>query len=110
MKVVYIIDTLNGYGAEKSIVQIAISLNKTTPVFVQLYKGDFLVELLVMNSIKVYSLKLANGSNNGLEKIISIIKLEKPDIIHSTLFRSDQMCKKIEKNLSIDNFSWKFCK
>ena len=97
MKVLYIIDTLKGYGAEKSIVQIAINLKKTTPVFVKLYKGDFLVELLVKNGIKVYSLRLENETKTELEKMISIIKLEKPDIIHSTLFRSDRYARKLKK-------------
>jgi len=97
MKVVYIIDTLNGYGAEKSIVQIAIGLNKITPVFVQLFEGDYLVKLLELNSIKVYSLNLENESNKRLEQIISIIEVEKPDIIHSTLFRSDMLARKLKK-------------
>lgn len=97
MKVIYIIDTLSGYGAEKSIVQIAINLQKTTPVFIQLYKGDSLIDLLEENSIKVYSLNLGNGTRAGLEKIISIINQEKPDIIHSTLFRSDRFARKLKK-------------
>lgn len=97
MKVVYIIDTLNGYGAEKSIVQIAIGLNKTTPVFIQLFEGDSLVKLLELNSIKVYSLNLESQSKKRLDKIISIIDEEKPDIIHSTLFRSDMLARKLKK-------------
>ncbi|SDS79310.1 Glycosyltransferase involved in cell wall bisynthesis [Gillisia sp. Hel1_33_143] len=97
MKVVYIIDTLNGYGAEKSIVQIAIGLNKITPVVIQLFAGDYLLKLLELNSIKVYSLNLENESNHRLEQIISIIAVEKPDIIHSTLFRSDMLARKLKK-------------
>lgn len=96
MKVLYIIDTLNGYGAEKSIVQIAINLKTTTPIFVQLYKGDSLVGLLEKNSVKVYSLNLKNGYKNGLDKISTIIAIEKPDIIHATLFRAESFSRKLK--------------
>ena len=97
MKVVYIIDTLSGYGAEKSIMQIADNLTYTTPVFIQLYKGYEIGNLYEKESIKIYSLRLENNQSNGLEKIIEIIKLEGPEIIHSTLFRADQYARQLKK-------------
>lgn len=97
MKVVHIIDTLSGYGAERSILQIAQNLTYTTPVFIQLYKGYEIGNLLEKKSIKIYSLSLENNESNGLEKIIDIIKFESPEIIHSTLFRADQYARQLKK-------------
>ncbi|WP_034888153.1 glycosyltransferase [Gillisia sp. Hel_I_29] len=97
MKVLYIIDTLSGYGAEKSILQIAQNLNCATPVFIQLFEGNGIGNLHDKKSIKIYSLKLENDASNGLEKIINIVRLENPQIIHSTLFRADQFARKLKR-------------
>lgn len=99
MKVLFLIDSLEGYGAEKSLVQIALNLKKVSPVFVHLYEGDKLKSLLVENGIKVYSLNFKNntGHNKILKRLYSILKEEKPEIIHSTLFRADMMARKIKK-------------
>jgi L-malate glycosyltransferase len=40
MKILFLIDTLKGYGAEKSIVEIVIRLTIHKPVVVHLYDGD----------------------------------------------------------------------
>lgn len=99
MKVLYLIDTLNGYGAEKSIVQIAIELKDVTPVFVHLYVGEKLKPELVKSGIKVYSLNIVSGHgfNKALQLLIPIIEKEKPQIIHTTLFRADMVGRKLKK-------------
>lgn len=101
MKVLYIIDTLQGYGAETSLVEITSRFKKVNPVFVQIYEGDQLKETLEEKKIKVYSLGLTGKYSFGsAEKaIIQIIKIEKPDIIHSTLFRADIIARRIKKKL-----------
>ena len=97
MKVLYIIDTLSGYGAERSLLQIAQNLNNVTPVFIQLFEGNDIGNLYEKKSIKIHSLKLENKTSNGLEKIINIVRLENPQIIHSTLFRADQFSRKLKR-------------
>lgn len=99
MKVLYLIDTLDGYGAEKSIVQIAIKMKEVTPVFVHLYKGEMLKPYLIDSGIKVYSLNIQSGHDykKALQMLPPIIEKEKPQIIHSTLFRADMVGRKIKK-------------
>lgn len=101
MKVLYLIDSLKGYGAETSLVEITSRFKKVNPVFVQIYEGDQLKETLEEKKIKVYSLGLTGKYNFGsAEKaIIQIIKIENPDIIHSTLFRADIIARRIKKKL-----------
>ncbi len=98
MKVLFIIDSLEGYGAEKSIVQIAMHMEEVTPVFIHLYKGDKLKPSLELRGIKVYSLDLNSeySFNEAVNLIIPIINNERPEIIHSTLFRADMVARKLK--------------
>ncbi len=99
MKVLFLIDSLKGYGAEKSIVQIALYLEEVTPIFIHLYKGDKLKSSLEKKGIKVYSLELdaEYSFKEAVNSIIPIINKEKPEIIHSTLFRADMVARKLKK-------------
>jgi glycosyltransferase involved in cell wall biosynthesis len=100
MKVIYVIDTLEGYGAERSLVEIAVNMQDVTPVFVHLYNGDALRPMLEQHSIKVYSLDITSkyAYKEAIHLLSPIIEFERPDIIHSTLFRADMISRKI-KNL-----------
>ena len=91
MKVLYLIDSLEGYGAEKSLVHIALNLPSVTPVFVHIYRGEKLKSILEQKGIKVYSLNLDEvyGFQKAVELLSDIIDKEKPEILHSTLFRAD---------------------
>ncbi|SOC80326.1 Glycosyltransferase involved in cell wall bisynthesis [Salinimicrobium sediminis] len=99
MKVLYIIDTINSSGAERSLTQIAINLKKVKPVFVHIYKGDMLREALEKKGVKVYSLNIEKkyGFKLAESNISKIILAEKPDLIHSTLFRSDMVARRLKK-------------
>ncbi|OEY73942.1 glycosyltransferase family 4 protein [Salegentibacter salarius] len=98
LKVLYIIDTLEGYGAEKSLVEITSNLNKVTPVFVHVYQGDMLKAKLEDAGIKVYSLDLMKkyGFREAVKKLIPLVNREEPDLIHATLFRSEIIARKLK--------------
>lgn len=98
MKVLFLIDSLSGYGAEKSLVQIAINFKGVTPVFIHIYKGDNLKHFLLEKGIKVYSLNINSdyGYKQAIKLITPIIKIEQPDIIHATLFRSEIISRKLK--------------
>lgn len=100
MKVLFLIDTLEGYGAEKSIVEIAQHMEEITPVFVHLYSGDKLKPSLVESGITVYSLNMKSnlGYNEPLQELTRIVEKEKPTILHSTLFRADMVARKLKKS------------
>ena len=99
MKILYIIDSLKGYGAEKSVVNLAGKLQHFTPVFIQIYEGDQLKCFLEEKNITVYSLNLPSKSKFDLavDIISPIIEEENPVIIHSTLFRADMISRKLKK-------------
>lgn len=99
MKVIYIIDSLSGYGAEKSIVQIAQHFEEVTPIFIHLKKGDKLKPSLELEGIKVYSQALESETSfkEAVNSIIPIINKEEPEIIHSTLFRADMVARKLKQ-------------
>ena len=98
MKVLYLIDSLSGYGAEKSLCEIVIRFSKVTPVVVQIYQGNDLVPFLEKNGVKVYSLDLAGklDYDKALKGIENIIFTENPQIIHATLFRSESLGRKLK--------------
>ncbi len=98
MKVLYIIDTINGSGAERSLVEIASNFVAVTPVFVHIYRGDMLKYSLTSQGIKVYSLNITEkyGYSKAVTALEEIYKNEKPNIIHSTLYRSDMIARKMK--------------
>jgi glycosyltransferase involved in cell wall biosynthesis len=103
IKVIYLIDTLAIGGAEKSLVDIAINNSLIESIFITVYEGDSLVNLLKQNNIEVHQLNNSfryefNAVVNQLFPLIDIIK---PDIIHSTLFRSDIIARKVKKHRNI---------
>lgn len=102
-KVLYVIDTLMPSGAEKSLVQITENFKYYQPVFVHLYKGDFLRDDLEIKGIKVYSLNFAPSAKYKAvqAKLEEIYKLENPDVVHSTLFRSDLITRRLKSKYNI---------
>lgn len=100
IKVLYIIDTLEGYGAEKSLVEIASNFRQITPVFVHIYQGDMLKPILENAGIRVYSLDIRKkyAFTTAVKKLKAIYLEEKPDIVHATLFRSEIIARKLKKD------------
>ncbi len=103
MKILFVIDTINGSGAERSLVEISQHFKKYTAVFVHLYKGDQLKPNLEESGIKVYSLNIPGPRNfsKAAKELEKIYKNEQPDIIHSTLFRSDAVTRKLKSRYDI---------
>lgn len=99
MKVLFLIDTLLGSGAERSLVEIAQNFKKFTPVFVNVYEGNMLRPELERAGIAVYSLNIKEkfGFSEAVKLLIPIYKKEKPDIIHSTLFKSDMVARRLKR-------------
>ncbi len=99
IKVLYIIDTLEGYGAEKSLVEITRSFKQIVPVFVHIYQGDMLKPRLEEAGVRVYSLDLQKkyDFNTAVKKLQPIFLRERPDVVHATLFRSEIIARKLKK-------------
>ena len=98
MKVLIILDSLVEAGAEKSIVEIAKKFKSFTPVFVYIYAENTLRKDLEDAGIKVYALNITSkyGFREAVSKLINIYKTEEPDIVHSSLYRADQLARKMK--------------
>lgn len=100
MKVLYILDTINVGGAETSLIEIAKHFITIEPVFVHIYKGEILKYKLIDAGIKVYSINIEEkyGYKNAIAELKKIYELESPDLIHSTLYRSDMLARKMKSH------------
>ena len=98
-KVIFIIDTLQVAGAEKSLVQIAKHFRIYEPVFIHIYKGNMMKPILEDAGITVYSLNIEEkyGFQTAVNKITPIYQNEKPDLVHSTLYRADIIARRLKK-------------
>ncbi len=94
----YVIDTLYSAGAERSLLEITKRFKEIEPVFVHIYKTDTLKEEFLSSGLKVYSLGVEGewSMKEAEKKLTEVYKLEKPDIIHSTLFRSDIVTRRLK--------------
>lgn len=99
IKVLYLIDTLEMGGAEKSLVEISSRFINITPVFVHVYEGSSLKEDLTKNDIDVYSLCIKEnyGFDKAIQSLIPLVQKIDPDIIHATLTRSVLISRKLKK-------------
>ncbi len=100
IKVLYVIDSLEFYGAERSLTSLAKEFKNINPVFVHIYPGAALKKELTENNIKVYSLNIQEkyGFRKAVHLLSVIYQLEKPDLIHSTLFRADIITRKLKNS------------
>jgi glycosyltransferase involved in cell wall biosynthesis len=90
-KVLYIIDTLQIGGAEKSILDIASKLMAYQPVVCQLYQNDQLKEEFDRRGIEVIKLGIAERYNfiSAYRALKRILKQEQPSLVVATLMRSE---------------------
>lgn len=102
-KVLFLIDTLLTGGAEKSLVAIASKFTRVKPIFVHIYEGDLLGATLKANGIKVISLGVERNYNfdEAANRLLEVLKMEQPDIIHSTLFNSDIVARKVKARFPV---------
>jgi glycosyltransferase involved in cell wall biosynthesis len=103
MIIIFIIDTLEIGGAEKSLLEITSRFTKYKPVFIHLFSGDALKRQLEDKGINVISLNLKPDYKfrmmaKEVKKVLSDTEIT---LIHSTLFRSDQVARIVSKDLNI---------
>lgn len=90
-KVFYIIDTLEIGGAEKSLLEITSKIKEFNVVVCSLYIGDALKDNFEKSGVRLIRLNVKEkfGYIRTVKKVLSIVKQEKPDLIVSSLFRSE---------------------
>lgn len=96
----FILDTLEIGGAERSILEISSRFKRYKPILVTLFKGSHLKDEYIQRGIEVISLDLEKETKqsfikNELDKIVFRIK---PLIIHATLIRSCLISRKLSRD------------
>src|SRR5688572_32475856 len=96
-RALYLLDTLEMGGAEKSLLAILPRLRLFKPVVVVLYKGLSLQADFISEGIEVISLNQEGKYQFNIltKRMIEIVREVKPVLIHSTLFRSDIVSRKL---------------
>ncbi len=102
--IVFLLDTLQTGGAERSLLQIAREFKKYNPVFVHLFdKGHDLKPEFDEAGIQVINLKLRDSFNYDLNarQAAVVLKRLNPALIHSTLFKSDMISRPLANYLKV---------
>ncbi|MBG6236588.1 glycosyltransferase involved in cell wall biosynthesis [Pedobacter sp. CAN_A7] len=100
-KILFLIDSLQTGGAEKSILEIASSLKDFEPIVCTLFsdKND-LKEEFTKHNIVVYELNLNRYSSNwifsGITKYKTLVSSIRPDIVHAHLFKSELLARLVK--------------
>lgn len=103
MNVLFLIDTLQTGGAERSILEIASRFTRYNPVVVQIYPGDKLKAEFESRGIKVISLNVAGKKKyaEAIKKILPVVEEYKPVLIHATLYRSEIISRRLKTLLKL---------
>jgi glycosyltransferase involved in cell wall biosynthesis len=90
----YVVDTLEVGGTERSLLETAARLDRRFECVVcHLYRGDALRPQFESAGIRVVSLGLAGKYQfvRAFRRLRQLVLKERPDIIHTALFRADQV-------------------
>ena len=101
--ILYLIDSLNIGGAERSLLEIVTRFTRFKAVICHVYPGDTLkkefeskgVEVISLNIPLPYNLKKAEAA------LRSVVERVQPTIIHSTLFKSDIISRRVAPAMRI---------
>ncbi|MEM4409600.1 MAG: glycosyltransferase, partial [Candidatus Caldarchaeum sp.] len=90
MKVLYVIDTLEVGGTEKSLYEICRRFHRAKVVMCHIYSGEHLKPLFEAAGIPVISLNIPGkyAFLKAAHAVRSIIAQEQPDLLHVALFRA----------------------
>jgi glycosyltransferase involved in cell wall biosynthesis len=102
-KVLFILDTLEIGGAEKSLLEISSCFTKYVPVFIQLFPGERLKPLFDEHRIEVIQLNLKPSFRFSeiASEVLPYVNKIRPVAIHSTLFKSDLTARALKRRVNI---------
>lgn len=104
-KVLYVIDSLQTGGAERSLLDIASRLQVCQPVVCHIYRNDFLKAEFEKQGIRVISLGVQGpyGFREAIAKLSQVMVNEQPDLVVGTLLRSELISRWVCRRLKIPN-------
>jgi len=91
MKILYLIDTLEIGGAEKSLLEIIRHFSRVQPLMCHLYPGQTLKPAYEQVGIPVVSLDVPGkySFSSVIKLVKAVVQQEQVDLIHTALFRAD---------------------
>jgi len=104
--ILYLLDTLQTGGAEKSLLEITSRFKAFRPVFVTLFNGKHdLLEEYEAAGIQIIRLGLAvsNRFSEIARKVDQVVQQESAIIVHSSIFRSDMVARRLKSKVIIVN-------
>ncbi|MCB0164575.1 MAG: glycosyltransferase [Anaerolineae bacterium] len=103
MKILYLIDTLEVGGAEKSLLEILSCFDHIEPLICHIYPGQSLKSTYLQAGIAVISLDVPGNYSFGqaIRRVKAVAQNEQVDLIHTTLFRADIVGRSVGQLLGI---------
>jgi len=103
MKVLYLIDTLEVGGSEKSLLEIISRFRQTQVMMCHIYPGETLKAAYQKVSIPVISLNIAGrySFQHAARQVMAVIQREQPNLLHTTLFRADVVGRYVGHRLNV---------
>lgn len=102
-KVLFVIDTLEVGGAEKSLLENVSGFKDIEAVVCHIYKGDLLKQKFIDKGIKVYSLNITGKYNflNAYKALKAVVIKEQPTLLVAYLSRSEIATRLVSRSLKI---------
>lgn len=105
-KILYLIDTLQTGGSEKSLLEITSRFQKFKPVFLTIYQGDHTLEAAYLNvGLEIHHLDFPKKTTYSkiLPKLRAFVSDLQPVLIHASLFHSEILSRKLNLGIFIIN-------
>lgn len=105
IKVVFLIDSLQTGGTEKSLIKLALSFKQVKPIFITLFEKNDFKDEIISNGIEFHSLDLKKtySFHKLVKPLRYLIREINPDIIHSSLFYADMVSRRLNIGIPIIN-------
>lgn len=93
--ILFVIDTLNTGGAEKSLLDILSRFRQFRPIICHVYPGEELASEYRARGVEVISLNIPLNYHilRAARALRAVMEKYKPSIVHSTLWRADVICR-----------------
>jgi glycosyltransferase involved in cell wall biosynthesis len=101
--ILFLIDTLNTGGAERSLLDIVSRFKRYTPIVCYIYPGDTLKTEFEARGVRTIALNIPGpyNLNKAQHAVSQVVEQLKPVAIHSSLFKSDIVSRRVARRYDI---------
>jgi glycosyltransferase involved in cell wall biosynthesis len=103
LRILYLINSLQVGGAEKSLLDILPRFRVVEPVMCHLFVGSTLKAAYQREGIRVISLGVPGrySFRTAIKRVEQVVRSERPQLIHTTLFASNVVGRMVGRNLRV---------